>query len=310
MGRLQDNLDSAEHTLALYRALAGPDAGPNPDLADALHTLALALIAVGRPQAALPHAEEAVRIYRDLVATDPHDYEPAFARVLDGFATLLRTLDRGEDALDAALEAFEVFQRVAETTPAADADMAGALNNLAMHLGNGGEVAEAATLAAEAARRYRTLSATDPARHLPSLAMALNNLAAYERRAGKRTEAMAAATEAVALYRDLSAADPEGYEPALARSLAVLHRVQLDLGQQRAAFATIREAMAILQPNFLDMPAAHAILMTHILADYRALAASLGRLIEPALLTPVLEALQDLEDAADAAERAADDLAD
>jgi len=247
-----------------------------------------------------------VRIYRALVATDPRDYEPAFARVLDGLATLLRTLDRPEDALDAALEAFEVFQRVAETTPAADADMAGALNNLAMHLGNGGEVAEAATLATEAVRRYRVLVAADPARHRPALAMALNNLATYQRRAGQRTEALAAATEAVAMYRDLSAADPEGYDPSLARSLAVLHRVQLDLGQQRAAFAAIREALTILRPAFLDLPSAHAVLMAHILGDYRALAASLGRLIEPAVMTPIYEALQALDEAAEAAEDAED----
>lgn len=304
MGRLQDDLDSAEHTLALYRALAGPDAGPNPDLADALHTLSLALIAAGRPQDALDHAAEAVRIYRRLVATDPADYEPAFARVLDGLATLLRALDRHEEALDTALEAFEVFQRVAPATPAADADMAGALNNLAMHLGSAGETAEAASLATEAARRYRTLAERDPARHRPNLAMALNNLAAYERRAGRPREATDAATEAVTLYRALADADSEGFAASLARSLAVLHRVLLDLGQQRAAFAAIREALTVLRPGFLDMPAAHATLMAHILGDYRALAADLGRLVEPALLAPIYDALQALDDAAEAEDEA------
>ena len=297
MGRLQDNLDSAEHMLALYRALAGPDAGPNPDLADALHSMALALIAVGRPQEALIHAGEAVEIYRTLAATDPRDYEPAFARVLDGLATLLRALDRHEEALDTALEAFEVFPRVAPATPTADADMAGALNNLAMHLGSAGEMEEAAALATEAARRYRLLAETDPRRHRPDLAMALNNLAAYERRAGRTDAALAAASEAVALYRALAEADPEGYEAALARSLAILHRIQVDLGQQRAAFASIREALTVLRPGFLDMPSAHATLMTHIVGDYRTLAGDMGRLVEPALLAPIYDALQALDGA-------------
>jgi len=80
--------------------------------------------------------------------------------------------------------------------------------------------------------------------------------------------------------------------------------VQLDLGQQRAAFAAIREALTVLRPAFLDLPSAHAVLMAHILGDYRALAAGLGRLVEPALMTPIYEALQALDDAADAADEA------
>jgi len=87
---------------------------------------------LGRREAALTTAEEAVRLYRGLAEARPDAFIPDLARSLSNLAAMLSALGRREAALTAAEEAVRLYRALAEARPDAFIpDLAGSLNNLA-----------------------------------------------------------------------------------------------------------------------------------------------------------------------------------
>jgi tetratricopeptide (TPR) repeat protein len=156
----------------------------------------------------------------------------------------LSLLGRYEDEMAADAEAAQLYRRLAEADPDRHrADLATAVNNLAIGLARMERHEEARTAAEEATAYYRQLADINPAVHLLGLAASLNTLslrlmaleqypeatAASEEAVrivrqlgamGRSKEALAAAQETVDLYRDLAAGSPDVYRPGLASALA------------------------------------------------------------------------------------------
>jgi len=81
------------------------------------NNLAVRLGALGRREAALEAAEEAVRLRRDLAAARPDAFTPDLAASLNNLAALLSALGRREAALAAAEEAVRLYRDLAAARP-------------------------------------------------------------------------------------------------------------------------------------------------------------------------------------------------
>lgn len=93
----------------------------------------------------------------------------------------------------------------------------------------------------------------------------LNNYGTMLSAIGQREAALEAAREAVDIRRQLAAARPDAFLPYLARSLASLATMIPDAAKSSTAF---HEALATLLPPFLELPQAHAGLMSAIAREY------------------------------------------
>ncbi|MFE7560157.1 tetratricopeptide repeat protein, partial [Kitasatospora sp. NPDC057500] len=102
------------------------------------------------------------------------------------------------------------YRALAEADPDAFLpDLATALNNLSIRLGEAGRRAEGLTAIEEATGHYRTLARANPDTYLPDLAMSLNNLSVDLGEVGRRAEGLTAIEEAVAIRRALARANPD-----------------------------------------------------------------------------------------------------
>ncbi|MGZ2360923.1 tetratricopeptide repeat protein [Streptomyces sp. 372A] len=108
-------------------------------------------------------------------------------------------------------------------------DLASALNNLSVRLGELGRRAEGLSAVEEAVRHYRTLAENNPDAYLPDLAMSLNNLSADLGDMGRRAEGLKAIEEAVRIRRALAETNPDAYLPGFATSL---NNMSIDLGKE------------------------------------------------------------------------------
>ena len=156
--------------------------------------------------------------------------------------------DKGDNAaaLEASLEAVEVYRRLASANPSRfEPNLALSLNNLAGDLKAIGETAAALEAIKEAVDIRRRLASTNPARFEPALAMSLNNLSFFLNAVGAPTASLEASQEAVDVYRRLASADTDRFEPALAGSLTNLSNCLSDVGETSAALEAIKESVAI-----------------------------------------------------------------
>jgi tetratricopeptide (TPR) repeat protein len=191
------------------------------------------------------------------------------------------TLEAVRDALPAGSEGREI----APILP----DMVGVAAIL-VWLGRGGQ---------EAVDIYRRLAAAHPDAFLPDLAMSLP-LGGRLSDLGRREEALAAAQEAVDIYRRLAAARPDAFLPDLAMSLSNLGGRLSDLGRREEALAAAQEGIQLFTQPFLKHPQAYASRMVLMRKVYLSICEATGREPDEALLTPIIEALQQMNSGSDA----------
>ncbi|MFE3992410.1 tetratricopeptide repeat protein, partial [Streptomyces goshikiensis] len=120
-----------------------------------------------------------------------------------------------------------------------------------------GDRQSALTTITQAADLYRTLAQTNPAAHLPNLAMSLNNLANVQAETGDRQSALTTITQAADLYRTLAQTNPAAHLPNLAMSLNNLANVQAETGDRQSALTTITQAADLYRTLAQTNPAAH-----------------------------------------------------
>lgn len=117
-GRHREALTVAEHTVGNLRRLLPQDpAARTPDLAAALLLLGVQLGRARRTAEAVAAADEAIDLYRPLVATR-HDLLPRFATALHDLGALLAEADRPEDAAARLTEALRHHRHLARSDPA------------------------------------------------------------------------------------------------------------------------------------------------------------------------------------------------
>ncbi|REE17126.1 anaphase-promoting complex subunit 5 [Paraburkholderia sp. BL27I4N3] len=234
------NLKVAERLQAL--CVAREDA-PMPRRAAVLNRLATARGMAGQPEAALGTAEEAVDLYRELVAQQPEVFRPDLARSLSNLAVRLNALGQREPALQAAQEATDLNRELADQWPDVfRPDLAGSLNNLANSLSELGQREPALQAAQEAVDIRRELADQRPDVFRPDLARSLQTLASRLSELGQREPALQAAQEAVDIRREFAAQRPDVFRPDLAASLGTLANRFSELGQREPALQAAQEA--------------------------------------------------------------------
>ncbi|MGW1148818.1 tetratricopeptide repeat protein, partial [Streptomyces sp. NPDC002454] len=170
---------------------------------------------------------------------------------LDELAALSRRLPPSSQrlAVTAARLARTVCARqraLAEQDPDAHLpDLARALNNLAIRLGEVGRREEALTAIEEAAHHYRALAERDPDSYLRHRATALNNLGTRLGKVGRRKEAVPVIRESIDIRRALAERDPDSYLSDLSASLNNLSVELGELGRREEALGPVQEAVDI-----------------------------------------------------------------
>ena len=200
---------------------------------------------LGQRESALRATEEAVQIYRKLVAASrPDAFLPHLARSLNNLGASLSELGRREDALEAAQEAVALYRNLAASRPDAFLpELAMSLHNLGASLSELGRREDALEAAREAVALYRNLAASRPDAFVPALAGSLNSLGERLGALGWPKDALEAAREAVHLYRSLAASRPDACLPDLAMSLNNLGNRLSEVGRPDDALEATREAV-------------------------------------------------------------------
>ncbi|MFI9452736.1 tetratricopeptide repeat protein, partial [Amycolatopsis sp. NPDC052450] len=216
------------------------------NLAMSLSNLANRLGVLGRHEAGLEAATEAVATHRRLAEQRPDAFLPDLAMSLNNLANRLGALGRHEAGLEAATEAVATHRRLAEQRPDAFLpNLAMSLNNLAGRLAALGRREEALEAITDAVTAYRRLVEQRPDAFLPDLATSLHNLANGLGDLGRREEALEAATEAVTIRRRLAQQRPDAFLPDLASSLNNLAGHLAALGRHEAGLEAATEAVTI-----------------------------------------------------------------
>jgi tetratricopeptide (TPR) repeat protein len=233
---------------------------------------------LGRREAALAAAEEAVTAYRTLAAERPDAFLPILAASLSNLGNRLSALGRREAALAAAKEAVTAYRTLAAERPDAFLpDLAASLNNLGIRLSELGRREAALAAAEEAVRIRRTLAAERPDAFLPDLAMSLNNVSVMLSELGRREAALAAAEEAVRIRRTLAAERPDAFLPDLAMSLSNLGNRLSALGRREAALAAAKEAVTAYRTLAAERPDAFLSDLAGSLNNISVMLSELGR---------------------------------
>ncbi len=227
------------------RSGAGTDATA---AASALNNQANRLGDLGRWNAALVAAREAVELLRNQAAADPSALTPKLAMSLNTMAIRLSESGHRHEALGAAEEAVDRYRDLARKDPGVFApDLANSLGNLATALGNVSRPDVALDRAQEAVGLYRDLVDAGSDVFLPDLARSLSNLAGRLGDLDRHKAGLVAAREAADLYRVLAAAEPDAFTPEFAASLANLANRLAGLNHREEALKVAREGVNLLR---------------------------------------------------------------
>ena len=200
----------------------------------------------GRPADALPPAQEAVAIRRELAAAMPDRYRPDLAASLGFLGGVFSELGRPADVLPPAEESVAIYRELAAAMPDRyRPDLAFSLDNLGIWFSGLGRLTDALEVTQQAVAIRRELAAAMPDRYRPDLASSLDNLGVRFSGLGRPADALPPAQEAVAIYRELATAMPDRYRPNLAASLGNLSSWFSGLRRPADALEVTQQAVAI-----------------------------------------------------------------
>jgi hypothetical protein len=112
---------------------------------------------------------------------------------------------------------------------------------------------------------------------------------------GRREEALAKAQEAVRIREQLAQSRPDAFLPDLAMSCGARGMVYVSMGRHAEAVSSFAQGIRVLTPLFRQMPQAFAELMMKLFGVYVQSAKQSGQQPDMALLTPVLEVFEKLQ---------------
>jgi tetratricopeptide (TPR) repeat protein len=129
---------------------------------------------------AKPFYNEALAIYRDLAAENPHTYFPDVAGTLNNLAILQQARNDYGSALSYCTKALEIYLKLAaENLHTYLPNVAGTLNNLATLQRDQNDYVSASSNYTDALEIYRGLADENPRTYLPNVAMTLVNLSIF-----------------------------------------------------------------------------------------------------------------------------------
>ncbi|MCD9904648.1 tetratricopeptide repeat protein, partial [Streptomyces sp. MT29] len=202
-------------------------------------------------------AQEAVRLYRELVnadTADPSVYEPALGRALDSVGIHLDLTGRHDEALQATEEAASIFRSLSrDERDLYEPTLGRILANLAgRKLSDPEQRRAAAEEAIDIGRRWANAGPDDL-----ELAGALENLGSALTTLGRHHEAVAPAREAADIRAQQVREAAEIYEPDLARALNTLGVRLAAAGRTGEALAATEEAIVFYRRLAKANPATH-----------------------------------------------------
>ncbi|MFJ6144137.1 tetratricopeptide repeat protein [Streptomyces anulatus] len=223
--------------------------GFQAELALAMGALGDRVADTGDRAAAVPFAQQSVRLQRELVEEEgPGASVPALAAYLLNYATRLAGAGEAVEAVPLAEEAVGLLRDLVEEDPETFLPrLAAALHALGNHRAAVSDTSGAIEAAQEARSRFRALAAQRPDAFRPELAAALDGLAGHLDRAGDAAAGLRAAEEAVALCRESAARRPDAFRPGLAAALRTLARSLAGTGDPQEALPPAREAVGLLR---------------------------------------------------------------
>lgn len=214
------------------------------ELAAALTDLGRDLRQVGRRQEALVTDHEAVRLWRELIATEPDRHRDELAVALTNLGNTLSQLSLHRNALAVREEAVAIWRELYEIDPDRYRfRFASAVSNIAGSLAQVGRDEDALQGWQQAVALWRELAAADPAGHRPTLAVVLSGLCLILRETGRHQEAVAAGQESAAIWRTSSEAELDGHRAEFAGTLMKLGASLWALGRYRDALVAFEEGV-------------------------------------------------------------------
>lgn len=239
LGRRGAALRPTEESVALYRQLAERDPESfTGRLAGALTNLAASLWALRQAEPALAAAEEAVRRFEALPERQKESVQSELAIALRNLAAFKRQPRKTRPLFEGAVE---ISRRVAASgAPAARAELASALGDLATALGDGNDAA-IATLG-EAVAIWRELATAQPLAFGAQLARALAHLGHLYTVGGRREAAGEAIREALKVYAQVAADEEDVLFFEIGQTYHWMSMDMAMLGWGEAAMAVAREA--------------------------------------------------------------------
>ena len=166
------------------------------------------------------------------------------AVIYNNLSYRLRHAGLHQRAQEAAHNATQLLRQLAAADhSAALPDLALALHNEALTLGEVGRRAEAVPVSAEAVRLRRELTELDRAAHLPDLALSLANHTMRLQEVGRLADALDSSAEAVDLHRGLAEDAGADHLPGLAMALNNRSAILAEAGLARPALDTSTEAV-------------------------------------------------------------------
>ncbi|MFF9790679.1 tetratricopeptide repeat protein [Streptomyces bacillaris] len=267
----------AKQAVRLQRELIDEDqpGASVPALVEYLLRYAGQLAGSGEAVEAVPRAEEAVGLLRDLAADEPEVFRPRLATALHTLGGHRAAVSDTSGTIEATAEAVSLFRGLADERPADFVqELAAALDSLAGHLGRAGDPAAGLRVAEEAVALHRELVAESAEAFRPGLAAALRTLARCLADTGDPVGALPPVREAVALLR----AHGEEAEEELAGALRMLGTyVELE-GDAEGAVEAFWEAVTLDRRLTPDRPDPSPASATPLIAALDDLTRALGRL--------------------------------
>jgi tetratricopeptide (TPR) repeat protein len=242
-------IELLEEASTLYRDRIPFDPSAARPLADSLSLLGIILSESGDQRKALRETEDAVKVLRDLTASDPGTYSRPLVQELLRLETRLSAvnlLDRAVEILDQVIELLR--EGSTSTNTENDPELSGALNRRANRRGRLGDTQGALSDIAKAARMRRARARRDPTDETSGeLGATLIDQAGLLFQ-DRPDEALSVADEAVAIFRTLESRHPRRTTKRLAEAMNNRAVFLLRLTRYDEADAELRGAIRLLRP--------------------------------------------------------------
>ena len=222
--------------------------------------------------------QEALRIYRQLAASNPDGYMPDVASTLNNLALLQDDLGRYGEAEENYQEALRIYRQLAASNPDGYMpDVASTLNNLALLQDDLSRYGEAEENYQDALQIYHQLASSNPDDYMPDVAMTLNNLANLQSDLNRFSDAEKNYMETLRIRRQLAESSPDAYMPGVAMTLNNFATLQSDLERYSEAEENYHEALRIRRQLAESNPDAYMPDVATTLNNLATLNSNLGR---------------------------------
>jgi tetratricopeptide (TPR) repeat protein len=244
----QDALTVTEEATSLARAAAAADSAHQALLAKCLSVLGARREDLGDVDAALASIEQAVAICHDLSSHD-QAFDWHLAVHLTGLGGRLLDVGRVDDGVSVSRDSVDLLRRLSARRPEADhdAELAIALNNLAVGLRARGQPDQAAQTMIELIEVRRGLAQADPVNFEAALGVSLANTVGVQIDLGQLEPALRSAGEAVGILRRRTEIVGVRYAPELAQALIAASGALFHASRHEEALASSTEAVGIYQ---------------------------------------------------------------